>query len=95
MSGPILLDNTVLTNLALVKQADLVPHLWGAAACTTPHVLAEYQAGVVSGLLPPTRMPRTASWRSKASSGDSYGEGSYSSVSNSSVSVMPRDSAYR
>jgi predicted nucleic acid-binding protein len=52
MTRPVLLDNTVLTNLALVGRADLVTHLWGAAASTTPAVMAEYQAGVAGGLLP-------------------------------------------
>jgi predicted nucleic acid-binding protein len=53
MTPPVLLDNTVLTNLALVNRAELVTSLWATSACTTPAVLAEYQAGVSSGLLPP------------------------------------------
>ena len=53
MTRPVLLDNTVLTNLALVNRADLAIRLWGAAACTTPSVMAEYQVGAQSGLLPP------------------------------------------
>jgi predicted nucleic acid-binding protein len=52
LARPVLLDNTVLTNLALVRRSDLVTHLWPTAACTTPHALAEYQAGVAVGLLP-------------------------------------------
>lgn len=52
MTRPVLLDNTVLTNLALVNRVDLVIRLWGAAACTTASAIAEYQAGVQSGLLP-------------------------------------------
>ena len=52
MTRPVLLDNTVLTNLALVNRADLVMRLWGAAACTTLSAMAEYQVGVQSGLLP-------------------------------------------
>ena len=52
MTRLVLLDNTVLTNLALVNRVDLVIRLWGAAACTTAPVLAEYQVGVQSGLLP-------------------------------------------
>ena len=50
---PVLLDNTVLTNLALVSRADLVMRLWPTTACTTPAVLAEYDAGAVSRSLPP------------------------------------------
>jgi predicted nucleic acid-binding protein len=53
MIGPVLLDNTVLTNLALVNRADLATHLWANAACTTPSAMAEYQIGVANGLLPP------------------------------------------
>ena len=52
MTRLVLLDNTVLTNLALVNRVDLVIRLWGAAPCTTAPVLAEYQVGVQSGLLP-------------------------------------------
>ena len=52
MTKPVLLDSTVLTNLALVNRADLVTRLWGAAACTTLSAMAEYQVGVQSGLLP-------------------------------------------
>jgi predicted nucleic acid-binding protein len=52
MTALVLLDNTVLTNFALVERSDLVMRLWEAAACTTPSALAEYKAGVISGLLP-------------------------------------------
>jgi len=52
MTGPVLLDNTVLTNFALVGRPDLVLHLWADAVCTTAAVQAEYQAGVVAGLVP-------------------------------------------
>jgi predicted nucleic acid-binding protein len=51
MSNLVLLDNTVLTNFALVNRADLVLGLWGEACGTTTAVLNEYQAGVESGLL--------------------------------------------
>lgn len=50
---PVLLDNTVLTNFALVSKADLVMHLWPTTACTTSAVLAEYDVGAASRLLPP------------------------------------------
>jgi predicted nucleic acid-binding protein len=49
---PVILDNTVLTNFALVGRADLVIHLWPTTACTTPPVLDEYRSGVASGLVP-------------------------------------------
>jgi predicted nucleic acid-binding protein len=49
---PVLLDNTVLTNLALVDQAGLVGHLWPGTACTTAQVADEYQRGAASGHLP-------------------------------------------
>jgi predicted nucleic acid-binding protein len=51
-SGPVLLDNTVLTNFALVGQPDLVLNLWGADCATTVAVFAEYQVGVISRGLP-------------------------------------------
>jgi predicted nucleic acid-binding protein len=49
---PVLLDNTVLTNFALVNRADLVTHLWPTTVCTTPPVLDEYQSGAASGQVP-------------------------------------------
>jgi predicted nucleic acid-binding protein len=49
---PILLDNTVLTNLALVDRSDLAIRLWPGRVCTIPAVLGEYRAGVAEGLLP-------------------------------------------
>jgi predicted nucleic acid-binding protein len=49
---PVLLDNTVLTNLALTGQIGLVKHLWPHTACTVPQVLDEYRQGAASGLLP-------------------------------------------
>lgn len=45
MNRLILLDNTVLTNLALLQQTELVFRLWSEDACTTPAVMLEYQAG--------------------------------------------------
>jgi predicted nucleic acid-binding protein len=51
-SGPVLLDNTVLTNFALVGRPDLVLNLWGADCGTTNAVFAEYQVGVMSRGLP-------------------------------------------
>lgn len=52
MSWPTLLDNTILTNFALVDRAELVTQLWPTAACTTAAVVAEYAVGVAEGLLP-------------------------------------------
>lgn len=49
---PVVLDNTVLTNLALVDRADLVKCLWPKTACTTPAILDEYRVGAASGLVP-------------------------------------------
>ena len=51
MSKPVLLDNTVLTNFALIGRPHLVLDLW-PDACTTPAVQAEYQAGVTTRQLP-------------------------------------------
>lgn len=51
-SRPILLDNTVLSNLAQVGQMDLVFHLWPDRVCTTRAVLDEYNVAAQAGLLP-------------------------------------------
>jgi predicted nucleic acid-binding protein len=48
---PVILDNTVLSNFALVDRADLVVRLWPTRACTTLAVLDEYRAGASSGLI--------------------------------------------
>jgi len=52
MRNPILLDNTVLSNLALVGQMDLVFRLWAGRVVSTPEVLNEYEAAARVGLLP-------------------------------------------
>ena len=52
VARPVLLDNTVLTNFALVDEARLVIGLWATRACTTFAALGEYKAGATSGLLP-------------------------------------------
>ena len=44
MAQRVLLDNTVLSNFALVGRTELVMDLW-PDACTTPAVKAEYAAG--------------------------------------------------
>lgn len=51
MSKLVLLDNTVLTNFALINRPDLVLKLW-SGVCSTPAVLREYQAGMASRNLP-------------------------------------------
>lgn len=51
MTQPVLLDNTILTNFALISCVHLVFDLW-SAACTTPACQAEYQAGVKARDLP-------------------------------------------
>ena len=48
---PIVLDNTVLTNFALVKHTAVVLRLW-PTACTTAETMAEYQNGVSLGRVP-------------------------------------------
>ncbi len=52
MAQPIVLDNTILNNLARVGGTDLIVRLWGEEACTTVAVMKEYVAGVDRGLLP-------------------------------------------
>ena len=56
----ILLDNTVLSNFALVKQTDLVLQLWTNCS-TTANAWREYQASVALAYLPKetwTALPR-------------------------------------
>lgn len=48
----VLLDNTVLTNFALVGQDNLPTRLWSDAACTTTAAYGEYLAGTAVGILP-------------------------------------------
>ena len=48
----ILLDNTVLSNFALVGRPDLIQNATGTDAATTEAVWEEYQAGVRIGRLP-------------------------------------------
>lgn len=57
MTPSIVLDNTVLTNFALVNRAHWVIDLLGDDAWTTTAVVAEYEAGVVSGALPAAAWP--------------------------------------
>ena len=48
----VLLDNTVLSNFALVERSELLSQLWGDTICTTQEVLTEYARGVASGVVP-------------------------------------------
>lgn len=52
MAKPVVLDNTVLSNFALVGRADLVKRLWAEAAGTTQSVMDEHLVGVKSGRVP-------------------------------------------
>lgn len=51
-SRHVLLDNTALTNFALVGRPELVLDLWGPECATTTAVMMEYQAGIASRGLP-------------------------------------------
>jgi predicted nucleic acid-binding protein len=53
MGETVLLDSTVLSNLAQVGQMDLVFHLWPGRVVSTPEVLREYEMAARAGLLPP------------------------------------------
>ncbi len=48
----VLLDNTILTNFALVELRPILRELWGKRVATTEEVLEEYAAGVETGKLP-------------------------------------------
>jgi predicted nucleic acid-binding protein len=49
----VVLDNTVLTNFGLLGRPDLVTELWPEWVCSTPEVMAEYNAGIQAVGLPP------------------------------------------
>jgi hypothetical protein len=51
-SGLALLENTVLTNFALISRADLVFNLCESSCATTAAVISEYKIGVVVRGLP-------------------------------------------
>jgi predicted nucleic acid-binding protein len=50
---PLVLDNTLLSNFALIGHPDLLTALVGVTVGTTPEVLHEYQQGVEQSSLPP------------------------------------------
>ncbi len=52
MNKPVLLDNTVLSNLAQVNQMELVFHLWQERVVTTREVWREYEVAARVGKLP-------------------------------------------
>ncbi len=52
MNKPVLLDNTVLSNLAQVDQMELVFHLWQERVVTTREVWREYEVAARVGKLP-------------------------------------------
>ena len=51
-----LVDNTVLSNFALVGRVELIPLALGSNVSTTTQVVAEFQDGVARGRLPDTRL---------------------------------------
>lgn len=55
MTDLVILDNTVLSNLAKAGRADLVVLVWPHAALTTLEVMQEYAAGASLGAVPPER----------------------------------------
>jgi predicted nucleic acid-binding protein len=52
ITRPVVLDNTVLTNFALVNEVGVLISLWPKQACTTTAAFAEYKAGSTSGQVP-------------------------------------------
>ena len=50
----VLLDNTVLSNFALVKRAELLKQALETTAATPIRVMTEFQTGVERGHLPAT-----------------------------------------
>ena len=55
-----LLDNTVLSNFAVIQRADLIKHVLAADAATTRAVLEEHAVGVETGRLPACDWSRLA-----------------------------------
>ena len=51
----LLLDNTVLSNFALVNRIELLTKALGSQVATTPQVIGEFNDGVARGRLPETR----------------------------------------
>lgn len=52
----LLVDNTVLSNFALVGRVDLLPLALGDSVATPTQVVIEFQDGITRGRLPETRL---------------------------------------
>ena len=52
MPSSVLLDNTVLSNFALVRQLQLLQQILGHRAATVSQVIAEYERGVALHRVP-------------------------------------------
>lgn len=52
----LLVDNTVLSNFALVSHIELLPKALGSQTATTVQVIAEFDDGVARGRLPDTNL---------------------------------------
>ena len=52
----LLLDNTVLSNFALIKRIELLTEALGSQIGTTPQVIGEFDDGVERGRLPKTKL---------------------------------------
>ena len=52
----LLLDNTVLSNFALVNRIELLTNAFGNQSATTSQVFDEFENGVARGRLPETRL---------------------------------------
>lgn len=60
----ILLDNTVLSNFAIVNRTDIVLRLWNASS-TTPDAWQEFQSGFALGYLPQRNLDSATSNRTE------------------------------
>jgi predicted nucleic acid-binding protein len=60
VTAPVMLDNTVLSNFALIGRSDLLWQLWGGELCTTQAVMREYIIGSDAGAVPPMAWDRLA-----------------------------------
>lgn len=52
----LLLDNTVLSNFALVGQIDILPKVLGRPVATTAQVIGEFNDGIARGILSKTNL---------------------------------------
>jgi predicted nucleic acid-binding protein len=102
VAKPIFLDNTVLSNLALVGQSDLAFHLWAERVSTTREVLQEYQVAAQAGLLPAhawsdlpviDMTPQESAWAETLSKRLGAGERSCLAVAHSRGGLVVSDDA--